>query len=128
MIVGNRAGGCGSIGTGLVAKSPPDGHAFVVVFDTHAVDPSLIANLPFDAREDLAPVMRVATGATVITGHSIAQPHRSFADVLAAAKANRGRPQCGTIGSGSLALPAPHIRGGGAGLPGDRVVGRAGPR
>jgi tripartite-type tricarboxylate transporter receptor subunit TctC len=102
VIVENRAGGSGSIGTGYVAKSPPDGYTFVVVFDTHAVNPSLIPNLPFDTRADLAPVMLVATGAMVITAHS-SQPYKSFADLLAAAKAKPGVPNYGTIGSGSLA-------------------------
>jgi hypothetical protein len=55
VIVENRAGASGSVGTGFVAKSPPDGYTFVVVFDTHAVNPSLIPNLPFDTKADLAP-------------------------------------------------------------------------
>jgi tripartite-type tricarboxylate transporter receptor subunit TctC len=55
VIVENRAGASGSAGTGVVAKSPPDGYTFVVVFDTHAVNPSLIPNLPFDTKADLAP-------------------------------------------------------------------------
>ncbi|HMS78994.1 MAG TPA: tripartite tricarboxylate transporter substrate binding protein [Burkholderiaceae bacterium] len=126
VIVENRAGGSGSIGTGFVAKSPPDGYTFVVVFDTHAVNPSLIPNLPFDTRNDLAPVMLVATGAMVITGHSTAQPHRTFADVLAAAKANKGQPQYGTIGSGSLAHLAMTQMGVQAGFAGTHVPYKGG--
>ena len=53
VIVENRAGASGSVGTGFVAKSAPDGYTFVVVFDTHAVNPSLIPNLPFDTKADL---------------------------------------------------------------------------
>jgi tripartite-type tricarboxylate transporter receptor subunit TctC len=41
-IVDNRPGGSGSIGTGIAAKSAPDGYTFVFVFDTHAVNPTLI--------------------------------------------------------------------------------------
>ena len=77
VIVENRSGGGGSIGTGMVAKSPPDGYTFVLVFVTHAVNPSLIPNLPFDTRADLAPVMLIATGPMVITAHA-SQPYRSF--------------------------------------------------
>src|SRR5918994_1514512 len=58
-IVDNRTGGSGSIGTGIAAKANPDGYTYVFVFDTHAVNPSLIANLPFDTTRDLAPVMLV---------------------------------------------------------------------
>jgi hypothetical protein len=53
-IVDNRGGASGSIGTQVVATSPPDGYTFGVVFDTHAVNPSLIPNLPFDTLKDLA--------------------------------------------------------------------------
>src|SRR5688572_15967334 len=59
-IVDNRVGGSGSIGTGIAAKSNPDGYTYVFVFDTHAVNPSLIP-LPFDTQKDLAPVMLVGT-------------------------------------------------------------------
>src|SRR5437870_12329399 len=46
-IVDNRGGASGSIGTAALAKSEPDGYTIGVVFDTHAVNPSLIPNLPF---------------------------------------------------------------------------------
>lgn len=102
VIVENRAGGGGSIGTGAVAKAAPDGHTFVMVFDTHAVNPSLIPNMSFDNRADLAPVMLIATGAMVITAHST-QPWKTFPDLLATARAKPGMPNYGTIGTGSLA-------------------------
>jgi tripartite-type tricarboxylate transporter receptor subunit TctC len=45
VIVDNKGGASGSIGTAAVAKSDPDGYTFAVVFDTHGVNPSLIPNL-----------------------------------------------------------------------------------
>ena len=45
-VVDNRTGGSGSIGTALGAKAAPDGYTVVIVFDTHAVNPALIPNLP----------------------------------------------------------------------------------
>ncbi len=102
VIVENRSGGNGSIGTGIVAKSPPDGHTFVFVFDTHATNPSLIPNLSFDTRKDLAPVMLIATGGMVIAAHK-SQPYKSFGDLVQAAKASAGGLAYGTIGTGSLA-------------------------
>ncbi|MDI9331991.1 MAG: tripartite tricarboxylate transporter substrate-binding protein [Alphaproteobacteria bacterium] len=48
IVVENRVGASGSIGTGLVAKAPADGNTWVMVFDTHGVNPSLYPNLPFD--------------------------------------------------------------------------------
>lgn len=102
VIVENRAGGAGSIGTGMVAKAAPDGYTFVLVFDTHAVNPSLIPNLPFDTRADLAPVTLIATGAMVVAAHST-QPYRSFGALMAAARSKPGAISYGTIGTGSLA-------------------------
>ena len=59
-IVDNRTGGSGSIGTAITAKSAPDGYTYVFVFDTHAVNPSLIPNMPFDTVKDLSPVTAMA--------------------------------------------------------------------
>jgi tripartite-type tricarboxylate transporter receptor subunit TctC len=56
-IVDNRPGASASIGAAAVASAPPDGTTFGVVFDTHAVNPSVIPNLPFNTTKDLAPVM-----------------------------------------------------------------------
>jgi tripartite-type tricarboxylate transporter receptor subunit TctC len=47
-VVENKTGASGSIGTAFVAKSAPDGYTFVFVFDTHAVNPTLMPNLTFD--------------------------------------------------------------------------------
>ncbi|MBM3378880.1 MAG: tripartite tricarboxylate transporter substrate binding protein [Betaproteobacteria bacterium] len=102
VLVENRPGGNGSIGTQAAAKAPPDGLTFVFVFDTHGTNPSLIPNMPFDTRNDLAPVMLIATGAMVIVAHK-SQPERSFADLVKTAKSSPGGVNYGTIGSGSLA-------------------------
>jgi tripartite-type tricarboxylate transporter receptor subunit TctC len=100
-IVENKTGASGSIGTAFVAKSPPDGYAYVFVFDTHAVNPSLISNMPFDTVKDLAPVMVVGTSPMVIVTNA-AKPYKTFADVIAAAKAKPGTVTYGTVGAGSL--------------------------
>src|SRR5205809_7049925 len=53
VIVENRGGASGSIGTAAVAKADPDGYTLAVVFVTHAVNPALFPNLPFDTLRDL---------------------------------------------------------------------------
>lgn len=53
VVVDNKGGASGSIGTAAVAAVPADGYTFAVVFDTHAVNPSLIASLPFDTRNTM---------------------------------------------------------------------------
>jgi len=101
VIVDNRAGASGSIGTAAAAKSTPDGYTFVVVFDTHAVNPSLIQNLPFDTLKDLAPIMLIGTSPMVLAANRNA-PFKTFKDVVAAAKVKGSPVPFGSIGSGSL--------------------------
>ena len=88
-VVDNRGGASGSIGAQIVATSPPDGYTFGVVFDTHAVNPLLIPNLPFDTLKDLAPVMLIGTSPMAIVAH-VSQPYKDFREVIAAAKAKPG--------------------------------------
>jgi tripartite-type tricarboxylate transporter receptor subunit TctC len=101
IIVDNRAGASGSIGTGMVAKAQPDGYTFAMVFDTHGVNPSLIPGLPYDTLRDLTHVMLVGTAPMLMTVHPNG-PYKSLGDVIAAAKAKPASIGFGTIGSGSL--------------------------
>ncbi len=100
-IVENRVGASGSIGTGYVAKSAPDGYTFVFVFDTHAVNPSLLPKMSFDTLKDLAPVMLIGT-APMALATAPGKPYKTFADFVAAAKAKPDSVSYGSIGSGSL--------------------------
>jgi len=100
-VVENRPGAAGSIGTALTAKSPPDGYTYVFVFDTHAVNPALIPNLPFDTVKDLAPVTLIGTAPMAIATGA-AKPYKSFVDVVAAAKAKPNTVSIGSVGNGSL--------------------------
>ncbi|MGL4288397.1 MAG: Bug family tripartite tricarboxylate transporter substrate binding protein [Phreatobacter sp.] len=101
VIVENRPGAGGSVGANMVAKSPPDGLTWLFVFDTHAVNPTLLPSMGFDSGRDLDPVMLIGTAPMVITAHP-SQPYRTLADVIAAAKASPGTIPYGTIGNGSL--------------------------
>jgi len=101
-IVENRTGASGVIGTDYVAKSAPDGYTFVFIFDTHAVHQALNPNLPFDPVKDFAPVMLVGTAPMAITT-GMMKPYKSFADVIAAAKAKPDTITMGNVGNGSLA-------------------------
>jgi len=101
-IVENRTGASGVIGTDYVAKSAPDGYTFVFIFDTHAVHQALNPKLPFDPVKDFAPVMIVGTAPMAITT-GVMKPYKTFADVIAAAKAKPDTVTLGNVGSGSLA-------------------------
>ena len=100
VVVDNKGGASGSIGTAAVANAPADGYTFAVVFDTHGVNPSLIASLPYDTKRDLTAVSLIGTGAMVITTVA-SSPYKSFADVVNASKSGSSISY-GSIGSGSL--------------------------
>jgi len=100
-IIENKTGAGGSIGTAFVAKSTPDGYTYVVVFDTHAVNPALIPNLPYDTVNDFAPVMLVGTAPMAIVTN-VAKPYKNFGDVIRAAKAKPEALSIGSVGNGSL--------------------------
>lgn len=100
-VVENRTGAGGSVGTAFAAKSPADGYTFVFVFDSHAVNPALIPNLPFDTARDLAPVMLVGTASYAIATQA-AKPWKNFADVVSASKAKPESVSIGSVGNGTL--------------------------
>jgi tripartite-type tricarboxylate transporter receptor subunit TctC len=100
VIVDNKGGASGAIGTAQVAQAAADGYTYAVVFDTHAVNPALIPNLNFDARKDLEPIALIGT-APMVLATNVGSEYKTFADVLAAAKAKKN-VNYGSIGSGSL--------------------------
>ena len=100
VIVENKGGASGAIGTAAVANSAPDGYTFAVVFDSHGVNPSLMPNLPYDTKKDLFPGSLVGTAPMVLATNANTE-FKTFADVVAAAKKKPG-PSYGSIGSGSL--------------------------
>jgi tripartite-type tricarboxylate transporter receptor subunit TctC len=114
VIVDNKGGASGSIGTAAVAAAPADGYTFAVVFDTHGVNPSLIPGLSFDTRKDLAPVILVGTSPMVLATNAGSE-YKSFADVVAAAKAKKN-VNYGSIGSGSLGHVAMTLLGKGGNI------------
>jgi len=99
LIIENKPGASGSVGTGLVVKSPPDGNTWLFVFDTHAVNPFLF-NLPFDTAKDLDPVMLIGTAPNVLATHP-SRPFKTVADVVAAAKEKPDTITYASVGSGS---------------------------
>ena len=100
-IVENKPGASGSIGSAFVAKAKPDGYTFLFVFDTHAVNPTLIPNMQFDTAKDLAPVMLVGT-APMAVATALSKPFQNWGDVVKAAKAKPDSVSFGSIGNGSL--------------------------
>jgi tripartite-type tricarboxylate transporter receptor subunit TctC len=100
IVIENKPGASGSVGTGIVAKSAPDGNTWLFVFDTHAVNPFL-QDLSFDTVKDLDPVLLIGTAPNVLCVHP-SRPYRTFAEVIAAAKENPDKITFASIGSGSV--------------------------
>ncbi len=97
VVVDNRTGGSGVIGTDLVAKSPPDGHTIMMTTPTFTVNPSLMKKLPYDNIRDFAPISLIATAPHLLAVHP-SLPAKSVKEVVALAKA---RPEQLTFSSGS---------------------------
>jgi tripartite-type tricarboxylate transporter receptor subunit TctC len=102
VVVENRSGAAGALGTAAAARAAPDGQTWVLVFDSHATINALNPNAGFDARRDFTPVMLVATAPMLLTT-PMGRPWRSLAEVVAAARARPESVTYGTVGSGSLA-------------------------
>ncbi|HEY4253659.1 MAG TPA: tripartite tricarboxylate transporter substrate binding protein [Roseomonas sp.] len=102
VVVENRSGASGAVGTAVVARDRPDGQSWVMVFDTHSVNGALQAQIPYDARRDFTPVMLIATSPMLVCTPN-RKPWHSLAEVVAAAKAQPDTITYGTIGNGSLA-------------------------
>ncbi|HEY8068118.1 MAG TPA: tripartite tricarboxylate transporter substrate binding protein [Burkholderiales bacterium] len=101
VIVENKAGAGGNIGTDQVAKADPDGHTILAGYTGPiTVNPTLFGNLPYDPQKDLAPIMLAVTTPQFLTVHPAA-PFASVADLIKYAKANPGKLSYGSIGIGS---------------------------
>src|SRR6476660_5541967 len=101
VVVENKPGASGSVGTDLIAKSPADGSNFLFAFDNHAVNPFILPKLPFDTERDLAPVFWVGTAPYVLCTQA-QKPYRSLTDVFAAAKDRPNQINYASVGTGSI--------------------------
>ncbi|WP_052402833.1 tripartite tricarboxylate transporter substrate-binding protein [Muricoccus aerilatus] len=103
VVVENRAGAGGTLGTAAAARAAPDGQTFVFVFDSHVTNPALIPNPGYDSARDLAPITLIGTTPLLIVTPA-ARAWRSFPEVVEAAR--RGPPEavsCATNGNGTMA-------------------------
>ena len=106
VVVDNRAGGSGIIGTDIAAKAAPDGYTVLMMSLTFAVNPSLYSKLPYDTEKDLAPVTLVASAPLMLVVHP-SIPAKSVQEFIAYAKSNPGKLNFGSGGPGTT----PHLAG-----------------
>jgi len=100
VIVENRAGAGGTIGAGVVAKSPPDGYTLMVHSSGHAVNASMYPTLPYDTTKDFVDVATLGGQPNVLVV-APASGFRTVADLIAAAKKSPGALNYGSAGIGS---------------------------
>lgn len=102
VIVENRAGAGGMIGSDIAAKSPPDGYTFLVgTSSTISIAPHLYRKLSYDPVQDFVPVILLGTADVFVVVNSNV-PARTIKDLVAYAKANPGKLSFGSAGNGSF--------------------------
>ena len=107
VLVENRSGATGTIGTDVVAKAPSDGYTLTLGTNaTHVIAVSLLARMPYDQEKDLTPVTRVVAVPHVISVHPGINA-RTLAEFVALAKSRPGQISFGSAGNGST----PHLAG-----------------
>ena len=102
VVIDNRGGAGGTIGTAVVAKSAPDGYTLLLVPTSHVINPSIYAKLPYDTERDFAPITMVASAAILMAVHPSvpANTVRGFIEAV------KERPQTlanyGSAGTGTV--------------------------
>jgi tripartite-type tricarboxylate transporter receptor subunit TctC len=101
VIVENRGGGGGSLGTAHLAKQPPDGYAVMMgTVSTHALNPALYRNLPFDPVKSFAPVSLLVIVPNALVVHP-SFPANTVEEFVALLKANPGKYSYASAGNGT---------------------------
>lgn len=100
VVVDNKPGAGGTIGDDFVAKSAPDGHTLLIGAFAHAVNPSLMAKMPFRTPDDLAPISLLVTVPELLVV-TPSFPAKTVAELVAMAKAEPGKLSYASSGNGS---------------------------
>jgi tripartite-type tricarboxylate transporter receptor subunit TctC len=102
VVIDNRSGAGGTLGTGLAAKSSPDGYTLLLVPTSHVINPSIYAKLPYDTERDFSPITMVASAA-ILMAVNPRVPAETMRGFIEAAKAS---PQAignyGSAGAGTV--------------------------
>ena len=100
IVVENRPGAAGSIGTEAVARAAPDGYTILLHTSVIATDPTLKKAAPYDVKRDLAPITLAVTGPYLVVVNN-GLPVKNIGELIAYAKANPGKLFYGSAGQGS---------------------------
>src|SRR6266404_3765487 len=100
IVIENRAGAGGTLGTAAVAKADPDGYSIIAHSSALTIAPAIFPNLTFDATKDLASVLMIGASANVMIVPN-SRPWKTVQDFIADAKARPGSISFGSVGIGS---------------------------
>ena len=100
IIVDNKGGAAGNLGTDLAAKAPADGYTILFTLSSHTINPKLYPNLPFDVERDFAAVSLAALIPQILVAHP-SVPVNNVQELIAYAKANPGKLNFASVGIGS---------------------------
>ena len=100
VLVENRTGASGAIATAAVAKAPPDGHTLFLSWDTHAINPVIMKDLPYDTFKDFVPVTLLAR-LPLVMGVWSGLPANTMAEFIALAKRQPGKLNYASVGTAS---------------------------
>lgn len=107
VVVENKAGASGNIGTASVAAAPADGYTLVLAFDgTMVINPHVFAKIPFDTLKDFAPVGKIGDATLIIVSHP-SFPGKTLKELIDISKKDPKGVSYGTSGVGGT----PHIAG-----------------
>src|SRR6267378_5264736 len=99
VVIENRGGAGGALGTEAAAKSAPDGYTFLFTLSSHTINP-LLYKLNYDVERDFAPVSLLVSVPQLVGAHP-ATPYKTMRDVVAAAKAQPGKLSYASAGNGT---------------------------
>jgi tripartite-type tricarboxylate transporter receptor subunit TctC len=100
VIIDNRGGAGGSLGTAIVARAAPDGYTMLFTLSSHSINPVIYKKLPFDTERDFRAVSMVASLPQLFAVNP-STPYKSFAELMTYVKANPGRIDFASVGIGS---------------------------
>jgi len=100
VVVDNRPGGGGTLGAGITVRSDPDGYTLIIVSGSYGANAAL-HDLPYDSVTDITPIILVGTTGLLVSMHP-SVPIRTIKQLIAYAKANPGKLNFGSAGTGGL--------------------------
>lgn len=100
IVIDNRGGAAGAIGTEVVARSPADGYSLLFTLSSHTINPAIFPKLSFNTERDFAPISVVASLPQILVAHP-SFPGKNLKELIELAKAKPGSLSYGSVGNGS---------------------------